>query len=353
PCRDREATPVRRAEIDERGRHLVDRPPADDSLLQPREQDEHREREDEGVEPELHDHDPVEEPHGRADADDHEDAVRRVPVRAETLCVRRHDEPRSDHRREAVDRLQGKVEAPRQQDERLGDDDEAECGGELCRVREVGRREEGRAREETDHEEHGERRKERKFANGAEQHAARRPPGDFAVLDHHVAHAAGSNPSAAAISSWRSHGGSRISLTTEPRCTTRTRVQIRSSSRSSDTSSTAVPSARASSITSRSASFEATSTPTVGLTTTSRPGRDASARPTTTFCWFPPLSSATGWSGPLETTWSRSLSALAASCRRAAETTPKRESRWRIESVRFSSTPSVGTKPRACRSSGT
>ena len=54
------------------------------------------------------------------------------------------------------------------------------------------------------------------------------------------------------------------SRTTAPRRTTSTRVQMRSSSRSSETSSTAVPSRRASSMTPSSASFDATSTPTVG-----------------------------------------------------------------------------------------
>ena len=43
------------------GGMLVDRPAADDPLLQPGEQDQHREREDERVEAELHDHEAVEE----------------------------------------------------------------------------------------------------------------------------------------------------------------------------------------------------------------------------------------------------------------------------------------------------
>ena len=67
------------------------------------------------------------------------------------------------------------------------------------------------------------------------------PPDDLRVLDRSVRHAATSIPSAAAISSCRSHGASRNSRTIVPRRTTSTRVQMRSSSRSSETSSTAHP----------------------------------------------------------------------------------------------------------------
>ena len=80
---------------------------------------------------------PLKKPDRRADRDDDEDAERGIPVRAEPLAVLRDDQPRADHRREPVDRLQREVEAPRQQDQRLGDDDEPERGRELRRVREV------------------------------------------------------------------------------------------------------------------------------------------------------------------------------------------------------------------------
>src|SRR5437899_799502 len=50
---------------------------------------------------------------------------------------------------------------------------------------------------------------------------------------------------------------------------TSSRVQMRRSSRSSETSSTAVPPSRAAPITLRSDSLAATSTPTVGVTATS------------------------------------------------------------------------------------
>ena len=96
-----------------------------------------------------------------------------IPVRSEPLAVLRHDQPRADHRREAVDRLQREVEAARQQDQRLGDDDEPERGGELRGVREVRRREERRAREDPDDEQHRDRRHQRELADRAEQDAPR------------------------------------------------------------------------------------------------------------------------------------------------------------------------------------
>src|SRR5581483_4922383 len=238
------------------------------------------------------------------------------------------------------------------QDERLGDDDHAQRGGELRGVREVRRGEERGAREDADDEQHRDRGNEGELADRAEQNALHRPPHDLDVLERSVGHAA-SRPSAAEMSSSRSHGGSSSSRTTAPRRTTSTRVQIRSSSRSSDTSSTAAPSSRARSRTPSNASFEATSTPTVGPRTTSTDGSATSARPTTTFCWLPPLSSESNWSPPLETIWSRAVIASAIERRWLPEMSPKCESRSRTDKVRFSSTPSVGTKPRACRSSGT
>ena len=63
-----------------------------------------------------------------------------------------------------------------------------------------------------------------------------------------------------------------IFLTSLPLTMTSSRVQMRKSSRSSETSSTAVPPSRASAITLSSDSLAATSTPTVGETATNTAG---------------------------------------------------------------------------------
>ena len=62
------------------------------------------------------------------------------------------------------------------------------------------------------------------------------------------------------------------------------RSQATSSSRSSETISTAVPAARAFSRIANSAALEAMSTPCIGCSTTSTLGSEASARPITAFC---------------------------------------------------------------------
>src|SRR5256885_2115161 len=110
---------------------------------------------------------------------------------------------------------------------------------------------------------------------------------------------------------------------------TSSRVQMRRSSRSSETSSTAVPPSRTASITLRSDSLAATSTPTVGVIATSTAECRASARPTTTFCWFPPLSCPTHWSRPLVTISSCSTRPVATRSRPERETMPPLDRRAR------------------------
>ena len=102
-----------------------------------------------------------------------------------------------------------------------------------------------------------------------------------------------------------------------------------------------------------SSSFDATSTPRVGVIATISAGSCASVRATVTFCWLPPDSSLTGWPGPDETSESLSVSGAAAAARRRGRSTPSRsDSRAVMVIVTFSATPRCATNPSARRSSG-
>jgi hypothetical protein len=85
-----------------------------------------------------------------------------------------------------------------------------------------------------------------------------------------------------------------FSATIRPWNMTSTRSQARSSSGSSETISTPVPPAAAEATALSSDSLDRTSTPAVGLTSTSARGSLASARASTTFCALPPDSALTG-----------------------------------------------------------
>ncbi len=124
-------------------------------------------------------------------------------------------------------------------------------------------------------------------------------------------------PSVARISASRSKGGLLNSVKTSPRTSTRTRSQISRSDSSSLHSSTPAPLVAATPARElSSSSFDATSTPLVGVIATMSDGRCASVRATVTFCWLPPDSSATGWAGPDDTRESREVNGAAAAARR-------------------------------------
>ena len=102
-----------------------------------------------------------------------------------------------------------------------------------------------------------------------------------------------------------------------------------------------------------SSSFDATSTPRVGVIATMSDGWCASVRATVTFCWLPPDSSATGWPGPDDTSESREVNGAAATALRRGESTPNRpDSSLVMVIVVFSATPRCATNPSARRSSG-
>jgi hypothetical protein len=82
-------------------------------------------------------------------------------------------------------------------------------------------------------------------------------------------------------------------------------------------------------------------------------GLRARARAAVTFCWFPPESSPTGWSGPADMMDNVRVSGAAAAALVWGRRKPAiRASQSVIVMVLFSATPRSGTKPSACRSSG-
>src|SRR5581483_3173966 len=308
--------------------------------------------------------DAVDEADHHADREQREDAEVRAPLRALAVVGDRDDEPRRDHRRETEGRLERQVHPADHDDQRLAHDHDPERRDLLPDLREIRRREEDGADERADDQEHDDHRQEcgatyeRRggeppapiVEQRPELHCARRRLTDLG----HRSLPAVVSPSVAAISSSSSNGGSLNSVNTCPRTRITTRSQICRSSNSSLARSRLAPvlSVRSASAASRS-SFDATSTPRVGVIATTSFGRLAAARATVTFCWFPPDRSPAGWFSPRDTSDSWSASGRAARVRADGLSTPSGPARRRLMlMVMFSAQPSWPTNPSSHRSSG-
>ncbi len=120
PNGDGHAKEVLRAQIGELGGQVVDGAPTHDSHLDAGQEDQHGQREDEGIEAQLDHHEAVKGSDDKSDQQDDRDPEKWVPIAAQALAIRRDDQPGSQHRRQAVRRLKGQIKLAGQQDQGLG-----------------------------------------------------------------------------------------------------------------------------------------------------------------------------------------------------------------------------------------
>ncbi len=125
PNGDRHPKEVLRAQIDERVGKVVDGAPTHDSHLNAGQEDQHSQREDEGIEAQLDHQEAVKCSNGKTDQQDDRDPEKWVPIGAQALAVLRDDQPGPQHRRHAVRRLKGQIKLAGQQDQGLGRHDGA------------------------------------------------------------------------------------------------------------------------------------------------------------------------------------------------------------------------------------
>ena len=150
PDRSGYAEPVRRSEVGERRREVVEGLAVRQADRETAEQDQHRQGHHERVELRLGHQPTVDDAHNHPDGDHH--AHRHVLVEIEALAPDRGfgDEPRSEHRGETDDRLERKVELANDQDQSFGQDDHRQLRRLLEHVDEVGLGQEGVVHERAD-----------------------------------------------------------------------------------------------------------------------------------------------------------------------------------------------------------
>ena len=126
--------------------------------------DQHRERHDEGAEPQLHHHEAVDEADQTADDQHRENADRRRPFEPEAETFGGQHHHGADSRRDAIDRLEREIELAGDDDKRFRQHDERQSrrGGQ-DRV-DIPRGEENRADDGADDEQHRKRGKQRQVA---------------------------------------------------------------------------------------------------------------------------------------------------------------------------------------------
>ena len=127
PNGDGHAKEVLRAQIDVGVGQVIDGAPTHDSHLNAGQQDQHGQREDEGIEAQLDHHEAVKGSDDKSDQQDDRDPDKWVPIGAQALAVLRDDQPGPHHRRQAVRRLKGQIKLTGQQDQALGDHNGAQC----------------------------------------------------------------------------------------------------------------------------------------------------------------------------------------------------------------------------------
>src|SRR5258708_1177933 len=329
--------------------------PDEPAELKAGEEDAHRQREDERVEVRLDDQEPVERADHQAHQQDDDQAKPGAQLRTQPGARFGGDQPGPEQRGKAERALQRDVELSRQEDQGLRHDDHTQGRSAFGDVDEVGRREEHGVDDRAgdhQHDDHGDKRQLSEKIEDEHAHATTSGGtlgGDWSLgrrFSHRLPQTATSRPSTALIRRWRSQGAWAKWAGMRARSMTIRVVEIRRSSKSSETRRMATPWSRAPPSASSRASFEATSTPTVGLTATSTDGSGASARPTTTFCWLPPLRLDTGCARLWATIWSFPTSCCAIASRSLNETMPKRRADLlKTARGRVLPTPSWGGNP--------
>ena len=140
---------------------------------------------------------------------------------------------------------------------------------------------------------------------------------------------------------------------TAPSRRTTTRSQARTtSSGSEEIISTASPCSDSSEISPWTSAFAPTSMPRVGSSRMRIFGSVHRQRASSTFCWLPPESSPTGWSGLDALMFRRSMKVSTSLSAAARDTTPRFDSRGSAAATMFSRIESPGKMPSALRSSG-
>src|SRR4029453_11034326 len=138
------------------------------------------------------------------------------------------------------------------------------------------------------------------------------------------------SPAAAARTSAWEAPRPKVATIDPARTTSTLSASSSTSSRSEETTSTAVPWSARARICLWISSLAPTSTPWVGSSSTTTPGRSTSWRASTTFCWFPPDRALTGVCGPGALMAMRLMRSAATCCSRWRSThTRNRRSRCR------------------------
>ena len=174
PDGSRQAEPVGVAEIEEGRGQIVKRLAVRHADRHAAQQDQHRQRRNEGVEPEADDEQAVE----GADrhADDKEDDDREIGIEHQARSVHRGigHQPRREHRRDADDRLERQVELSDDQDDRLGEHEDRQFRGLLEDVDEVDLRQKRRMEKGADDQREDDQLQERQFVAHAQTRAPAR-----------------------------------------------------------------------------------------------------------------------------------------------------------------------------------
>src|SRR5262249_24433344 len=136
------------------------------------------------------------------------------------------------------------------------------------------------------------------------------------------------------------------------RITSTRSLMPRISGSSEEISITARPSRASRSMVAWTSALATTSMPRVGSSSTRIFGPTISERPSTTFCWLPPERLSTSWAGEEARIISPSIRRATWPRSRSASTKPRRQSPANALSDRLVRTESIGTSPRARRSSG-
>ena len=163
PERRRLAEPGGVAEVPQRRGYLEDRRAAADAQLQAAQRDEHAQRPDERVDPDLRRDQPVDQADQRTDqqAQRYRAPGRQDAETGEPAAVCGYHEPRREYRCHADGRLQRQVHPAGDQDHRLAEDQQAQLGALLEHVGEVAGGEEVRADDEPDQQQQADHRDQR------------------------------------------------------------------------------------------------------------------------------------------------------------------------------------------------